>query len=585
MAISDKLEHLLETKQAIKTAIQGKGQSVSDTDTFRSYADKINAITTGGGGETDETLKELVEGTLTELNDTAGSITKVGAYAFYSNPKLTKINLPNASYISAFAFASASYLSSVSIPQCDIVRGYAFKNCGGLRNVYAPNCITISQDAFYSCTNLESANFPLCELVESNAFAMNYRLSEMSFPICKEIQTDAFRSCSQLQRVYLPLCEIVGTGVFARCSALSSINMPNIRSVSANVLFGTQIKEVYLPECEMVYGQAFPTDATYINLPICRGVANYGVVTYASTIYSLPACITLASRAFCNCSLMQSLSLPLCTWFRYSSVLFSCKALSALYLGRKCTLDYASTFYSTPMSNSSYLGYFGSIYVRSRDLSWYQSATNWATYSSRITTYEPEEDLLDEIGNFVASGISLTTMLENCEVGDNLIAGVFSVGIPTVNEGWNLISQVDNIVSSSTSYKMYVYTKVATSTIESITVEQATAGRLYANIVNMKNKTPNLVSELNNLYDITDDETVIITKPNSNEMLLFVGAALANTYGSPYSLKGDYDYEYTYGQQSRLTMIHTTKEQGSQMRFRFMTNDKNSLGVIGIELT
>lgn len=37
MSIKDKLEHLLETKQAIKTAIQGKGQSVSDADTFRSY--------------------------------------------------------------------------------------------------------------------------------------------------------------------------------------------------------------------------------------------------------------------------------------------------------------------------------------------------------------------------------------------------------------------------------------------------------------------------------------------------------------------------------------------------------------------
>lgn len=49
MSIKDKLDYLQDTKQAIKTAIQGKGQSVSDTDTFRSYADKINAITTGGG--------------------------------------------------------------------------------------------------------------------------------------------------------------------------------------------------------------------------------------------------------------------------------------------------------------------------------------------------------------------------------------------------------------------------------------------------------------------------------------------------------------------------------------------------------
>ena len=41
---ADKLNRLLETKAAIKTAIIGKGQSVSDTDTFASYADKIEAI-------------------------------------------------------------------------------------------------------------------------------------------------------------------------------------------------------------------------------------------------------------------------------------------------------------------------------------------------------------------------------------------------------------------------------------------------------------------------------------------------------------------------------------------------------------
>ena len=46
MAISDKLNYLLETKQAIKQALIDKGQEVADTDTFRSYADKIASIQT-----------------------------------------------------------------------------------------------------------------------------------------------------------------------------------------------------------------------------------------------------------------------------------------------------------------------------------------------------------------------------------------------------------------------------------------------------------------------------------------------------------------------------------------------------------
>lgn len=47
MATADKLNKLLETKQAIKQAIIDKGVAVADTDTFASYATKIREITTG----------------------------------------------------------------------------------------------------------------------------------------------------------------------------------------------------------------------------------------------------------------------------------------------------------------------------------------------------------------------------------------------------------------------------------------------------------------------------------------------------------------------------------------------------------
>lgn len=41
MAIADKLDYLLNTKSQIKQAIVEKGVSISDTDSFRSYTDKI----------------------------------------------------------------------------------------------------------------------------------------------------------------------------------------------------------------------------------------------------------------------------------------------------------------------------------------------------------------------------------------------------------------------------------------------------------------------------------------------------------------------------------------------------------------
>lgn len=67
--ITDKLNKLAETKSAIKTAIVNKGVSISDTDTFASYADKIASISGGG-----ETPTEGIYGVF--IYDTNGNLTK-----------------------------------------------------------------------------------------------------------------------------------------------------------------------------------------------------------------------------------------------------------------------------------------------------------------------------------------------------------------------------------------------------------------------------------------------------------------------------------------------------------------------------
>ena len=48
--VAEKLGRLQETKAAIRTAIEAKGQSVADTDTFASYAEKIADIESGSTG-------------------------------------------------------------------------------------------------------------------------------------------------------------------------------------------------------------------------------------------------------------------------------------------------------------------------------------------------------------------------------------------------------------------------------------------------------------------------------------------------------------------------------------------------------
>ena len=58
MATADKLRKLLETKNSIKQALKNKGVSVSDTDSFDSYADKINNIS-GASVTMPDYLKEV----------------------------------------------------------------------------------------------------------------------------------------------------------------------------------------------------------------------------------------------------------------------------------------------------------------------------------------------------------------------------------------------------------------------------------------------------------------------------------------------------------------------------------------------
>lgn len=79
--LTEKLQKLANTKAAIKAAIIAKGQSISNTDTFASYADKIAAIQTGAD-TSDATVS-------------AGDI-KQGKIAYGSDGKITG-SMPNVS--------------------------------------------------------------------------------------------------------------------------------------------------------------------------------------------------------------------------------------------------------------------------------------------------------------------------------------------------------------------------------------------------------------------------------------------------------------------------------------------------------
>lgn len=86
--ISDKLNYLAQTKEAIMNAIIAKGVEVLSSDTFRSYADKIAQITGGGGSKATNVITENV-GVRPSVRDAMKTRTRINAYSTASNSNIT----------------------------------------------------------------------------------------------------------------------------------------------------------------------------------------------------------------------------------------------------------------------------------------------------------------------------------------------------------------------------------------------------------------------------------------------------------------------------------------------------------------
>ena len=97
---AEKLNYLAQTKEAIKSAIIAKGVDITEDDTFRSYASKIQEIQGGTveGYTPNEIAQNLVSGNLFFTTDV------IGAYSFYGDLGITGVDAPNAVTIGTYAF-------------------------------------------------------------------------------------------------------------------------------------------------------------------------------------------------------------------------------------------------------------------------------------------------------------------------------------------------------------------------------------------------------------------------------------------------------------------------------------------------
>lgn len=181
--ISDKLTYIEGTKDAIKQAIIAKGVSVSDVDTFRSYAGKINDIESGGSATFPDGIKfgystfteapmfdtsEITDMgnmfdnckslTTVPLFDTANVNNMNSMFSFCS--KLTTVPPFNTSKVTGMGFMFSNCQSLITVPQFNTSNvkniGGMFSNCSSLTTVPLFNVsnVTNMYNMFNNCSEL-----------------------------------------------------------------------------------------------------------------------------------------------------------------------------------------------------------------------------------------------------------------------------------------------------------------------------------------------------------------------------------------------------------------------------------------------
>ena len=154
---ADKLQLLQQTKEAIKTAINNKGGTLTESDPFSSYASAIANLS----GESDS----LIDGSITSVNS-------------------------NVTTLRNSAFAFCNYLDDVILPLVQVITNSAFRYCSNLANIQIQSATTIESNAFESCVGLYSIDLPNVTSIETNAFLDCYNLASITLGSSQVVTLD-----------------------------------------------------------------------------------------------------------------------------------------------------------------------------------------------------------------------------------------------------------------------------------------------------------------------------------------------------------------------------------------------------------
>ena len=159
--------------------------------------------------------------------------------------------------------------------------------------------------------------------------------------------------------------------------------------------------------------------------------------------------------------------------------------------------------------------------------------------------------------NDVDSAATLDTTI-TCEVGDLILAQIIVRSALTLPTGWSLLRTIPAIETTYNQTLSFAY-KRATSTSETLTVTQATAGRIYTNLVRLSNAVS--ISYIQSCEKTnTGAQSISSTKPVTPNMVIWGASSTLWNSSSPYgnwsSSPSTLDY-YSLPQASRQPRLGT----------------------------
>ena len=224
-----------------------------------------------------------------------------------------------------------------------------------------------------------------------NFIADTNQIIEVNLPNCISFGGDI--SGNQLKTLNMPICRYIGSSAF-RYIGVKNLSLPYCSYIGASAFYGAEIEIIDLPECTQIAADGFANNKNlkYINLPKLTSITNSVFASCTSLENAIfPTVSSIYSYAFQHCSNLSSLTLASTSVrFGASNCFIGCLSLETLAFPNAESIANISSMLlnSTPIYNSTILGYFGSIYVPNNMVSVLKTASGWSYFSDRITSID-----------------------------------------------------------------------------------------------------------------------------------------------------------------------------------------------------